>query len=173
MKTILSTVMRKATELTCTQNAIEATRLIQRALAKRPSPPEAQPPGWSLGIEQLPGEAKDGRHGGPESANESHRAAPLRRPLGEVLTLLRQGESPGFGLDAAPFLKPRKAPAVPVPDGAAFLSRSFTCEAGSRDYKVYVPSHAKSRQRPLLIMLHGCTQNPDDFALGTPIQDKR
>jgi poly(hydroxyalkanoate) depolymerase family esterase len=54
-----------------------------------------------------------------------------------------------------------------VPDGAAYLTRRFTCEAGSRDYKLYVPSHMDGRKLPLIIMLHGCTQNPDDFAVGT------
>jgi poly(hydroxyalkanoate) depolymerase family esterase len=89
----------------------------------------------------------------------------MKRPLGEVLKLLRQAELPSLGLNSAPFAKPRKAP--PVPDGAAYLTRTFTCEAGSRDYTVYVPSHTDRRKRPLIIMLHGCTQNPDDFAVGT------
>ena len=80
---------------------------------------------------------------------------------------MRQGDLPSFGLDSAPFVKSRKAPPVPVPDGAAYLARTFTCEAGSRDYKVYVPSRKAGRKRPLIIMLHGCTQNPDDFAVGT------
>jgi poly(hydroxyalkanoate) depolymerase family esterase len=94
-------------------------------------------------------------------------AARMRRPLGEVLKLLRQADLPSFGRDSAPFVKSRKAPPVPVPDGAAYLTRTFTCEAGSRDYTVYVPSHTDGRKRPLIIMLHGCTQNPDDFAVGT------
>jgi poly(hydroxyalkanoate) depolymerase family esterase len=80
---------------------------------------------------------------------------------------LRQAELAGFGRDSAPFVKSLKAPSVPVPDGAAYLTRNFTCEAGSRDYTVYVPSHTDGRKRPLIIMLHGCTQNPDDFAVGT------
>jgi poly(hydroxyalkanoate) depolymerase family esterase len=82
---------------------------------------------------------------------------------------LRRGDLPSFGLDSAPFVKPRKAPPVPVPvpDGAAYLSQTFACAAGSRDYKVYVPSRKFGRKRPLIIMLHGCTQNPDDFAVGT------
>ena len=98
---------------------------------------------------------------------ERRPSARMKRPLGEVLTLLRQGDLPSFGLDSAPFVKSRKAPLVPVPDGAAYLARSFACEAGSRDYKVYVPSRKFGRKRPLIIMLHGCTQNPDDFAVGT------
>ena len=83
------------------------------------------------------------------------------------MKLLRQADLPSFGLDSAPFVKPRKAPPVPVPDGAAYLSRTFACAAGSRDYKVYVPSRKFGRKRPLIVMLHGCTQNPDDFAVGT------
>jgi poly(3-hydroxybutyrate) depolymerase len=38
---------------------------------------------------------------------------------------------------------------------------------GFRDYKVYVPSGAEGRALPLVVMLHGCTQHPDDFAVGT------
>jgi poly(hydroxyalkanoate) depolymerase family esterase len=86
--------------------------------------------------------------------------------LGEVLKLFRQGEGLGFG-PSMQLAKLRKAPHVPVPDGAAYLSRTFTSEAGSRDYKIYVPSDAAARTLSLIVMLHGCTQNPDDFAAGT------
>lgn len=35
-------------------------------------------------------------------------------------------------------------------------------------YKLYVPSdHHLDKESPLLVMLHGCGQNPDDFAAGT------
>ncbi|MED4352845.1 PHB depolymerase family esterase [Schinkia azotoformans] len=35
-------------------------------------------------------------------------------------------------------------------------------------YKLYVPSeHHADKESPLLVMLHGCRQNPDDFAAGT------
>ena len=51
-----------------------------------------------------------------------------------------------------------------------FLSGSFTNAAGTRAYKVYVPachSEASRAPLPLVVMLHGCTQSPDDFAAGT------
>jgi len=51
-----------------------------------------------------------------------------------------------------------------------FLSHSFTNAAGTRAYKVYVPAcHADASHAPmpLVVMLHGCTQSPDDFAAGT------
>ena len=54
-----------------------------------------------------------------------------------------------------------------IVDGAQFLKRSFSCMAGSRSYKLYIPKHKPDMQRPLLIMLHGCKQNPSDFAVGT------
>lgn len=72
---------------------------------------------------------------------------------------------PTISLDALAMRKARKAPSVP--DGAEFLSRSFTCTAGSRSYKLYIPSYDDPATRPLLVMLHGGTQDPDDFAIGT------
>ena len=51
--------------------------------------------------------------------------------------------------------------------GRLISARTFACEAGSRDYKIYVPNCKTRRKRPLIVMLHGCTQNPDDFAVGT------
>jgi poly(hydroxyalkanoate) depolymerase family esterase len=60
------------------------------------------------------------------------------------------------------------APAVaPLPEGARFISGSYANHAGSRNYKLYVPSSYRGQAMPLLVMLHGCTQNPDDFAAGT------
>jgi poly(hydroxyalkanoate) depolymerase family esterase len=56
---------------------------------------------------------------------------------------------------------------VPLPDGARFEQRTFANEAGSRTYKLYIPSGYKGQPVPLVVMLHGCTQSPDDFAAGT------
>ncbi|KQP05574.1 PHB depolymerase family esterase [Methylobacterium sp. Leaf93] len=60
---------------------------------------------------------------------------------------------------------------VTVPEGARFEERSFGNEAGSRTYKVYVPSGYRGQALPVIVMLHGCTQNPDDFAAGTRMND--
>lgn len=54
-----------------------------------------------------------------------------------------------------------------VPEGATFCGATFTNHVGSRDYKLYVPSAYHGQPLPLIVMLHGCTQNPDDFAVGT------
>jgi poly(hydroxyalkanoate) depolymerase family esterase len=59
------------------------------------------------------------------------------------------------------------APAEVVPSVGIFLAKSFSNEAGSRAYKLYIPSRYEGDPRPLIVMLHGCTQSPDDFAAGT------
>ena len=60
-----------------------------------------------------------------------------------------------------------KPASEPLPEGAQFLGRSFANEAGSRAYKLYVPASYHGQALPLVVMLHGCTQSPDDFAAGT------
>jgi poly(hydroxyalkanoate) depolymerase family esterase len=51
--------------------------------------------------------------------------------------------------------------------GGTFTAGVFSNAAGRRRYKLYIPSQPSTTPRPLIVMLHGCTQNPDDFALGT------
>ncbi|BAN27138.1 extracellular catalytic domain type 1 short-chain-length polyhydroxyalkanoate depolymerase [Caballeronia insecticola] len=54
-----------------------------------------------------------------------------------------------------------------VEDRGHFSTRSYANAAGQRDYKLYVPSGYDSEPLPLIVMLHGCTQDADDFAAGT------
>ncbi len=58
------------------------------------------------------------------------------------------------------------SPAHVIPTEGGVLAKSFSSAAGSRAYKLYVPSR-HDRPRPLIVMLHGCTQSADDFAAGT------
>ena len=60
---------------------------------------------------------------------------------------------------------------VALPEGAQFADRSYVNEAGQRDYKLYVPSTFKGEAAPLVVMLHGCTQSPVDFAAGTRMNE--
>jgi poly(hydroxyalkanoate) depolymerase family esterase len=40
-----------------------------------------------------------------------------------------------------------------------------------REYKLYVPEHAKRDALPLVVMIHGCRQSADDFEQGTRMND--
>ena len=64
-------------------------------------------------------------------------------------------------------------PAKPARPGE-FVNRSFTNCAGTRTYKLYVPESYSAESNdtvPLLVMLHGCMQSPDDFAVGTRMNE--
>lgn len=74
-----------------------------------------------------------------------------------------------FTPDESPKTRTDEAPTDQVKRGQ-FLSRSFTNHAGTRAYKLYIPasySAQLSEPVPVIVMLHGCTQSPDDFAAGT------
>lgn len=49
-----------------------------------------------------------------------------------------------------------------------FLMREIATPDGPRRFKLYVPSsYDRKRPAPLLVVLHGCTQDPDEIARGT------
>lgn len=58
-------------------------------------------------------------------------------------------------------------PTIALPEGAQFLARRYEAQEGARDYRLYVPAALDGPPRGLILMLHGCTQTPEDFAVGT------
>lgn len=101
----------------------------------------------------------------------------LRQALARSLPA---GAQPATGAAAPPAPKPRqKLGAVvaglrarplplldraPPPELPELERRSFEGAAGSRDYRLFVPP---GKPKGLLLMLHGCLQTPEDFAVGT------
>ena len=54
-----------------------------------------------------------------------------------------------------------------VSDGGSFDRGSFANEHGERGYRLYVPDGLDGSPPPLVVMLHGCGQDAEDFATGT------
>lgn len=52
-----------------------------------------------------------------------------------------------------------------------FVQGSYANAHGARDYRLYIPSRSQGQELPLVVMLHGCTQSPEDFALGTRMNE--
>jgi poly(hydroxyalkanoate) depolymerase family esterase len=160
MKNSPGAAIKEAMRLAHAQNPAEATRrLLKSLLGERyDTPPTAEE------------RVSPAHHAEPEAHFASHIDESMERlkmPLGESLARLRSNGFPGVDLSPRALSQLGKRPKMRVPEGASYLSRTFTCQAGARPYKVYVPSKLRAAKAPLIVMLHGCTQNPDDFAVGT------
>ncbi len=151
--------MSNATDLTRQGRLQEATALIQSLLGTPSGTPPETPPA---------GDAVEGTFtrlddaapaAAPASQPQRGRRTTPRAGLGETLRKIAAGGMPKRGpLPRAP---------VDVPQGAQFLSLAHTSAVGSRDYRLYVPAARPAGPMPLVVMLHGCTQTPEDFAAGT------
>jgi poly(hydroxyalkanoate) depolymerase family esterase len=181
MKHTLPTELLEATRLTNAGRLTEATTALQRMLGGQMAPASTNPqprrepptidgvaePAEAVGTKPAPqsGPAFGTGLGPPPSGGSGSSMPP---PMPEALrSFLDQASHGGFQLPGGlAHPSPTAAPAV-VPEGAQFLAASFSNPAGSRPYKLYVPSGYHGQPVPLIVMLHGCTQSPDDFAAGT------
>jgi poly(hydroxyalkanoate) depolymerase family esterase len=141
---------------------MDATALLQRVLqsgkaADRAPRSAGAPPTIDLVPEAV--EVTSAAHIRPERAVRVQLPDPLRRFVDRITP---GGFEPGPGGLVEP-----TAPEVPESESGQFLAKSFSNQAGSRAYKLYVPSQYRGQPLPLIVMLHGCTQSPDDFAAGT------
>jgi poly(hydroxyalkanoate) depolymerase family esterase len=152
--------MAKATVLTRSGNLQEATALIQSLLGRGSASSNAAAAdgvieGDFTRLDDAP--KTTALKGKPTHARKVPNAG--RNALGEVLRKIAAG-----GMPARALVNP--AP-LSVPPGAAFLSLTYASAQGSRDYRLYIPAYAPDAPMPLIVMLHGCTQTPEDFAWGT------
>jgi poly(hydroxyalkanoate) depolymerase family esterase len=159
----LTSGLREATNLTRAGRLMDATASIQLLLRGRAQPLQdrargrREPP--TIDPPTIDGHAE--RMNAPAAAvndaivKHAH-GVRARVPLGDVI---RERAKP-------------KSPPIATKEGAQFLAGTFTNGAGSRTYKLYVPSGYRAGEPvPLVVMLHGCTQTPDDFAAGTRMNE--
>lgn len=155
MKILNSLGMSRVTELTRAGKLSEATALIQSLLGAGPAPqPDPALPDDTL-IEGTVIERSVAAR--QSAAKPAAKPAGNRRTLGQTLRALAAG-----GLPARP-----APPEQVLPQGASFLNHSHRSAHGTRDYRLYLPANRPDAPMPLVVMLHGCTQTPEDFAAGT------
>jgi poly(hydroxyalkanoate) depolymerase family esterase len=72
---------------------------------------------------------------------------------------------------SVPAPAPYSAPSIEPEAEGQFLQGNFSNDAGTRPYRLYVPGSYHGQSVPLVVMLHGCTQSPEDFAEGTRMNE--
>jgi poly(hydroxyalkanoate) depolymerase family esterase len=146
MNATFQKLMAHATRLTRRGSLREATAAIQAALAGKsePAPPREQ----TFTAEVIDVEARE-----------------LADPVVEAREMPEVREAPPA---AAP-----KGAAPPAVDSkpAQFITAVHATSSMHRVYKLFVPPGAGDTPLPLVVMLHGCQQDPDDFAAGTAMNE--
>src|SRR6476646_4216532 len=160
-------IVREATRLTRAGQLVEATALLQRMLRGdnardttfRTTDPIAlqgrEPPVIDAKANTV--EETDGTQLAPATSAQP-------RMLRALLNRTRKGS--GFGLGGAIKRAPLSTRDI-VPEGARFIEGTYSNPAGSRAYRLFIPTGYQGQPLPLVVMLHGCTQSPEDFAAGT------
>ncbi|MEO7007619.1 MAG: PHB depolymerase family esterase [Caldimonas sp.] len=146
MKNLLDKALREATRLTGAGKLADATTAIQRALGDSVSNRSAH--------------ARLARNGGSMVAaliGKVATSAPAKGP--QQRAPHADGATPGVSA---------RGSATP---SASFEEQTYTGPSGTRSYKLFVPGGHAGKALPLVVMLHGCAQSPDDFAAGTRMNE--
>lgn len=157
--------LEAATALVRQGQLARATQAIQDALQGKNIAPAA-PGAWTAPV-TTPAAAPQRS----KRAQQARWSAPLDADVQDAVVLDRPVPSPRSA-PAAPAAK-AKAPAPRMKPQRTEAPGSFTRMALAhggmqRHYWLSVPPGAKAgTDMPLVVMLHGCTQNPQDFATGT------
>ncbi len=175
--------MLEVTRLTREGRLAEATALLQRILRGETAPdrilgaagdiaPSGREPSIidaeAITIEEMdrPPAPRVGIDTRPADMTFPSTTAQPRKLRGLSALLDRVKRRSGLGLHGLVQPAPVYTPEI-VPEGGKFIEAAYSNSAGTRAYKLYIPGGYHGQVLPLVVMLHGCTQSPDDFAAGT------
>ena len=166
----MNDMMLQATLLTRASRLSEATALIQRMLRGESDLGMTIGPTDDIALTRSKPSIVDAKADNNEETDCPHLSA-ATFPHSRSFRVLhdwpyRVKQHSGPGLQGWMQRAPVSTPDI-VPEGGKFIEAVFTNAAGSRAYKLYIPSHYQGQALPLIVMLHGGTQTPDDFAAGT------
>ncbi len=170
--------MAEATRLMRAGRLAEATAMIQRTLGRVPAPNVSVVDANSAGApiaSALP--VRDDSSPATEPSGEG--MARNRRIGGDALAARLAAALSTLSPETRRFPSSRPRTTVPlrpvtpevIPSspqaGGQFVDGTYSNTAGTRAYKLYIPSGYTGQAVPLVVMLHGCTQRPVDFAADT------
>lgn len=162
-------LMREATRLTREGRLNEATQTIQRALSGA-----AEARAVSRDTNSRAGAVSLTPAASPLVLDGSKFEAEART-LTAAPTVRDDAPTSGSPVDAPqawPLPTRNDVDAAAQVDPSEFTSGTYTHSSQTRIYKLYTPPGPIGRQLPLVVMLHGCTQDPDDFAAGTGMNER-
>ena len=160
-------IVREATRLTRAGRLVEATALLQRMLRGETAPGMTFGTAGDSALTRREPLIIDAKANIIEEIDRPYFRATSTQPhmLCDELPHRSKGPS-ALRLRTKIERAPPSAPDI-VPEGAKFIEGAYSNQAGSRAYRLFIPSRYHGQALPLVVMLHGCTQSPDDFAAGT------
>jgi poly(hydroxyalkanoate) depolymerase family esterase len=160
-------MVREATRLTRAGQLIEATVLLQRMLRGEIAPEATSRNTGRIALAGGEPPIIDAKANAVEEM-DSPQSARATSAHPRMLRALLDGTNQRSGLGMRGVIKraPLSTPDI-VPEGAKFIEGTYSNPAGTRAYRLFIPSNYQGQPLPLVVMLHGCTQSPDDFAAGT------
>jgi poly(hydroxyalkanoate) depolymerase family esterase len=160
-------IVHEATRLTRAGLLVEATALLQRMLRGETAPNTAFSTASDVARARPEPLTIDATADIIEEADDSRLRTASNQPhLFKDQSLHRTKGRHGCAV------RTRIKPAAPanseiIPEGTKFMAGSYSNPAGSRAYRLFIPSRYRQQPLPLVVILHGCTQSPEDFAAGT------
>jgi poly(hydroxyalkanoate) depolymerase family esterase len=160
-------MVREATRLTRAGRLVEATALLQRMLGGETAADMTSSTAADAAAATRKRLIIDAKADIIGKADRPHARVTSNKPqmLGDELLRHASGRS-GLGSSAKVKRAPPSTPDI-LPEGGKYIEGTHSNPAGSRNYRLFIPGNYQGQPLPLVVMLHGCTQSPDDFAAGT------